>query len=875
MRRTARIIVLVFLAATGWPGGASAQVAARTAVLADLEGALRTGQIADFITNHTSDLPADQRDWLAAVTPQAGVTTARVRERGFTDDAVLADVFVANDGQAFVASWVVGLTDATPEGTRRIESIREVSRFGDLVRLALDESRQFRVTGLVITGPDFTLRLPSGVVFFAPAVGRPTTLVLAGRSTVQFSPRDPNEQGQLRIFAGEAALDTTADEAFVRIDPDDDRRAVTWETLAPVAVEPAALARARRVFESRALQGHRIELGDLDAEPWSLTPSPGSLFVDFNSSRRGWLSYNRSPHLEDDVSLFDRENRRQISLYRSTTEPRLVVNGAEPFEVTHIDVDVAFDPERLWLSGRASLTLRMTQAASAFQLRVAETLVVSSVSSPELGRVLPLRPSGQDALLVGLPVTVPAGSTVTIDVQYHGRLRPQEPQALRRRNTDLDLVAVETVGTTTGPRYLYSNESGWYPRPSSGHHAPATIRLTVPEDFSTVATGSVVTTATSERADSGLGGSVRRVRTTTFRADRPVRYLAFLAARMALTGVATARVPAVAVAAGRSERTTEVAVSVLAGRDRTRDLRATPGRVASIVEFYARVVGEAPYPSLTIAALEDNVPGGHSPAQFALINQAHVAANADWSRDPVAFSDFPDFFVAHEIAHQWWGQAVAGDDYKGQWISEGFAQYFAWMYLASLEGDEAGRRLMTRMRESTDGLAAEGPISLGFRLGHLRGNPRVFRSILYNKSAVVLHLLRRLIGDEAFMRGVRAVYATHRFSLIDTADVERAFQNETSVPLARFFTRWVREAAAPDLRFSWRQASPGVIAINVAQAGDAFDLPWEVTIHYRDGTRQQAAFPILAAETEVLIPVRGPMRDVDFRDPLTPARVRP
>ena len=875
MRRTTRIIVLVFLAAAGWHGDAASQITPGTAVLAALEDALRTDHIADFIANHAPALPAEQRDWLSSVTPSGAITTARVRERGFTGSFLFADVFVASKGQAFVASWMVGLTDTTTDGVRHVESIREVSRFGNLVRLALDQSRQWRATGLVITGPDFTLRLPSGVVYLSAVDESPTALVLSGRSTVRFAPRDQNEQGQLRIFGGAPELTTTADDAFVRINPDDYGRSVTWERLEAVAVEPAALDRARRVFESRALQGHHINLGDLDAEPWSLTPASGSLFVDFNAPRRGWLSYSRSPNLEDDVSLVDRERRRQISLYSSATGPRLVVaSGADPFDVAHTDVDVSFEPERLWLSGRASLTLRMRQDASAFQLRLAETLVVSSVSSPELGRVLPLHPSGQDSLLVGLPVTVPAGAVVTIDVQYHGRLRPQVLED-GRRNTNLDLVAVETFGTRSDPRYLYTNESGWYPRPSSGHHAPATIRLTVPDDYSTVATGSPLSSTTSESVGSGRSDDVRRVRTTTYQSDRPVRYLAFLVARLEQAGVASARVPAVATPNGRSDSASAVAVSVLMGRDRTGDARATAARVASIVEFYAGVMGEAPYPSLTIAALEDDLPGGHSPAQFALINQPHVAAIADWSRDPVAFAEFPDFFVAHEIAHQWWGQAVAGDDYHGQWISEGFAQYFAWMYLVSLEGDEAGRRLMTRMRTSTNGLAAEGPISLGFRLGHLRGDPRVFRSILYNKSAVVLHMLRRLIGDEAFIRGVRTIYATHRFSLIDTAAVERAFQNQTPVPLGRFFTRWVRESAAPDLRFSWRQVSTGLLAINATQVGDEFDLPWEVTIHYSDGTRQRATFPILAAETEVSIPVRGPVRTVDFRDPLTPARVAP
>ena len=74
------------------------------------------------------------------------------------------------------------------------------------------------------------------------------------------------------------------------------------------------------------------------------------------------------------------------------------------------------------------------------------------------------------------------------------------------------------------------------------------------------------------------------------------------------------------------------------------------------------------------------MPGGHSPAYFALLNNPPPLLPWLPRQDPAAFSNFPEFYLAHEIAHQWWGQAVGWKNYHEQWLSEGFAQYFAVLY---------------------------------------------------------------------------------------------------------------------------------------------------------------------------------------------------
>ena len=97
-----------------------------------------------------------------------------------------------------------------------------------------------------------------------------------------------------------------------------------------------------------------------------------------------------------------------------------------------------------------------------------------------------------------------------------------------------------------------------------------------------------------------------------------------------------------------------------------------------------------------------------------------------------------------------------------------------------------------------------GPVYLGYRVGHIRSDGRAFRAFVYNKGAAVLHMLRRLVGDDAFFRGLRRFYRESRFRKVGTDDLRQAMETESGRPLERFFERWVYNAALPKITFSYR-----------------------------------------------------------------------
>ena len=286
------------------------------------------------------------------------------------------------------------------------------------------------------------------------------------------------------------------------------------------------------------------------------------------------------------------------------------------------------------------------------------------------------------------------------------------------------------------------------------------------------------------------------------------------------------------------------------------------GDVEDILRFYAALVGDVPYGSATVALVEDELPGGHSPGYFVVLNSVPPSPRLVWRDDPAAFTGFPEYFIAHELAHQWWGQAVGWRNYHEQWLSEGFAQYFAALYANETRGEEAFQNMLRQFRKWALSESEEGPVYLGYRLGHIERKPRVFRALVYNKGAAVLHMLRRLVGDETFFSALRRFYREQKFRKAGTEDLQRAFEAESGRPLQRFFDRWIYGAELPRIHYT-SATSATAVTIRFEQVGELiFDVPVTVTITYTDGRTQDVVVHVTERLVEQMIPTDGRVRMV-------------
>jgi len=156
----------------------------------------------------------------------------------------------------------------------------------------------------------------------------------------------------------------------------------------------------------------------------------------------------------------------------------------------------------------------------------------------------------------------------------------------------------------------------------------------------------------------------------------------------------------------------------------------------------------------------------------------------------------------------------------------------------------------------------QGPISLGYRLGHIRSESRVFRALVYNKSAAVLHMLRRLVGDDVFFRGIRRFYREARFRKVGTQDFRAAMEKESGKPLERFFDRWIYGSTLPKLKVSHRVEGNDVV-LHVEQVGEIFDVPLTLTLQYADRKPVDVLVPVTDRTVDHRTPLEGVLRGVD------------
>ena len=837
-------------------------------LLTRLATLLQTGDRAGFRSLTNGDASPEDVERLTADLFNPGVRRAIVQE---TDRAplegaqpgagfrLLVEFFTETEHQATIVT--AQLDVRRPAGSDadawRLARAQHLTTVDGLFRLNLDASTRFAARELTITSVDLRITLKEGSVYRVASKAGTTGLVLLGRGEMRFTPPSPTEQGQLRVFDGSESLVASFDSAFVRLHPSEYEDRVSVGSLTPTVPDARQLRRAEEVFARESPKSFSLDLRELSRGPWYLLPKPGDFLAEVRTGRRETLTYSRSVAQAEDVTVFDRDRRRTISLYASAE--RIAARGAfyneddfRDYDVLEHNIDVAVSPERRFINGRARLRIRvLASPLSSLTLRLADTLAITGVASVEYGRLLFLRVRDQDSVLVNLPAALDQGAELTLVVTYAG---PIEPQRVEDESAQFGDFVVKPL-ITPEPYFLLSSRSFWYPQNPITDYATATLRIVVPEGFGCVASGHP-----RDRDEVTLRDlpTLTEGKAYVFTASDPLRYFALVVSRFTRAAETTLE-------AGSDENVPGLEgmqIAIDANPRQQAYGRDLIGDVEDILRFYAALVGDVPYGSATVALIEDELPGGHSPGYFAVLNRVPGGPRLVWRDDPAAFTGFPEYFIAHELAHQWWGQAVGWRNYHEQWLSEGFAQYFAALYAKETRGKKAFQNMLRQFRKWALSESEEGPIYLGYRLGHIEQKPRVFRALVYNKSAAVLHMLRRLVGDETFFSALRRFYTEQKFRNAGTVDLQRAFEAESGRPLQRFFDRWIYGAELPRIHYT-SATSATAVTMRFEQVGELiFDVPVTVTITYTDGRTQDVVVPVTKRLVERVIPTDGRVRMV-------------
>lgn len=475
-------------------------------------------------------------------------------------------------------------------------------------------------------------------------------------------------------------------------------------------------------------------------------------------------------------------------------------------EPSRLEVDVRLDPATRELAARAQLSGLETP----LRFRLDPALRITRLVVD--GQAQPLPPAGA-------MVSLPAGRRLS--VEYSGRLAPL-PEADHRQVLGRLPPSASPAGS-----FLPAG-TGWYPDP--GVPFAYRLRLTLPKGQKGLVPGNrlrEVEDAKGYRAE--------------FDFPHPAEGIDLMA------GPYTVSERILTLEDGRRLRVRTWFHPELA--DLAADYLADSARY---IERYSRLIG--PYPFDDFGVVSSPLPTGYGMASLTYLG-----------REVLRLPFIRSSSLGHEVLHNWWGNGVYPDWGRGNW-SEGLTTFLADYAFKEDEGEAAAREM--RLAWLRDLIAV--PEAEDRPLTRFTARTHGIASVIgYNKSAMVFLMLRDEIGREAFEKGLRLIWARHRFRTAGWADLERAWSEAAGRDLAPFFRQWVERAGAPRLRLEAAEQAGGRLQLTLTQAGEPFALKVPIALRIYPDRIERRVVSLDAARATVGLPVNGLVQavelDPDFR----------
>jgi aminopeptidase N len=256
-----------------------------------------------------------------------------------------------------------------------------------------------------------------------------------------------------------------------------------------------------------------------------------------------------------------------------------------------------------------------------------------------------------------------------------------------------------------------------------------------------------------------------------------------------------------------------------------------PGPFAAahpIVALFERLVGPFPYEKL--AHLQ-------SATRFGGMENASAIF---YAYDLFPTRRMSEGLIAHETAHQWFGDAVTELEWGHLWLSEGFATYFAALWTRQSKGEAAYRDEMQAIRGQilADSIVATRPVLDTAETNYLA----LLNANSYQKGGYVLYMLHRQLGDSAFFAGLRSYYGTYRDGNATSDDLRRELERASGRSLERFFTQWLRRPGVAEPTIGWAydpmQGTVSLLAIQESPRG-AYELPLTAVVTQSSGEQKR------------------------------------
>jgi hypothetical protein len=687
----------------------------------------------------------------------------------------------------------------------------------NLYKIKIPGERVERVESIDIEHVDIKLSFKDALCFYDNIPNLQTALLIIGKGHLHFSPSDPAEQHQLELIYENPFLEDNLEYAFIRcsnifFENNIKIKGGSDKNVSPLS--PAVKNRAYSLFLKNYSRSFTIQ-NSLNGELLSFLPQGDEAVFDFQGKKAGELSYIYSPFAEEEVNLYDFTKDRIINLYtphKEEQKKRLFVSFGEKFNVRSYTIDLDFNPRQSYLSVKAKVDIvSQVEYLDGVKFKMNPELDILRIVDEEGRRLFYTQDKLRKILYIYFIIPPPRGKTASIEVFYRGELEPPVQT--------VDVLPASQIRDTIvliAPRYetyLFSQSAYWYPAPPDENYFQARIRIIIPPDYKCVSNGELI--------ESGKLSDMERVEDLEkvgnsfyiFETKNPIKYISFIVGKFSK----------------EQESPSPIALQFFITPDVWGQRKTRLEETGEIIRFYESRFGPFPFEKLGIVQRVWPSSGGHSPASFIVLNELPrrgdrmIYVNVD---SPVDLSRWGEYFLAHEISHQWWGQGVTWGTYHDQWLSEGLAEFSSVLYLRKKHGDGILSSIFKKFSQWTERKAKWGPILLGSRLCTLDFD--AYQAIVYGKTSLVLNMLLDLLGENAFFNGLKDFFAAHKYGSARTRDFKRAMEKISGKDLEAFFKAWFSSHSLPDVKVSHSvepEAEGYLLKVIINQPQEVFMFP--------------------------------------------------
>ncbi len=451
------------------------------------------------------------------------------------------------------------------------------------------------------------------------------------------------------------------------------------------------------------------------------------------------------------------------------------------FEVTHYVINAQLYPSTHILSAQVQVDFVPQEEVSYLAFDLHSALHVQKVLDAN-SQELQFKQQGP-RLEVDFTTPPPAGQPSSITVSYKGELDSAE-------GSPIEGLQLAYVGTG-GSYLLYTGR--WFPVHGYGYNRfSATLHITVPPGELVVASGQAAPPATE-------AGSVT---------------YSFDFTQKSFPGNVYAGPYEALPAAGEGANIT---LYLLKGdKDYAPSYSAAVGKVLS---FFSDKFGPLPYSHLDLVEIPDGTLGGDaSPGVVAIARRGFTK--------PVNYQ-----LLAHEMSRQWWHCLTSPATPNDAFLDEGLATYSAAMVLQEVSGEAAFEERMHHIAVEALTHEEASPISQSSRLQEFTPE---YQSIVFDKGAMVFHMLRYVIGDDAFFKALQDETRQYAWKPVSTHDFQQLAEQASKQELTYFFALWVDSTGVPQFKRSWaiyRTDKGFEVVGKISQDLDIFRMPVEVRVY--------------------------------------------